>query len=73
MHGNVWEWVQDDWSDKYAREAQTDPIYAQGGSRRVCRGGSWHGGARVLRAACRNGGGPGNRRDGLGFRPARTF
>jgi sulfatase modifying factor 1 len=72
MHGNVWEWVQD-WYADYKGEAQTDPIYAQGGSPRVFRGGSWDNRARLLRAAFRDGFEPGRRYDDLGFRPARTL
>ena len=72
MHGNVWEWVQD-WYADYKSEAQTDPIYAQSGSDRVYRGGSWFNNAWCLRAACRHRYEPGYRPDNLGFRPARTL
>ena len=72
MHGNLWEWVQDVFAD-YKSEAQTDPIYAQGGSHRVCRGGSWLNYAGFLRAAYRDWDGPGYRNFFLGFRPARTL
>jgi formylglycine-generating enzyme required for sulfatase activity len=72
MHGNVWEWVQD-WYAAYKGEAQTDPIYAQSGSPRVFRGGSWYLHASFLRAACRRRNAPGFRVDHLGFRPARTL
>jgi formylglycine-generating enzyme required for sulfatase activity len=72
MHGNVWEWVQDGYADDKG-EAQTDPIYAQGGSHRVYRGGSWVILARYLRAACRDRYEPARRHHNLGFRPARTL
>jgi formylglycine-generating enzyme required for sulfatase activity len=72
MHGNVWEWVQD-WYASYSKEPQEDPIYAQGGSGRVFRGGSWGGRAGGLRAAYRRWGEPGGRSAYLGFRPARTL
>jgi formylglycine-generating enzyme required for sulfatase activity len=72
MHGNVWEWVQD-WVAEYKSEAQTDPIYAQGGSLRVFRGGSWINSAGPLRAAYRLRHEPGLRNLSLGFRPARTL
>jgi formylglycine-generating enzyme required for sulfatase activity len=72
MQGNVWEWVQD-WYASYSKEVQEDPIYAQSGSFRVGRGGSWVSVAGDLRAACRPGGGPGVRVGHLGFRPARTL
>ncbi|WLE97466.1 MAG: SUMF1/EgtB/PvdO family nonheme iron enzyme [Candidatus Electrothrix communis] len=57
MHGNVWEWCQD----------EVDP-----GGHRVFRGGSWYGGARVCRSAYRDGRGPGSRFGGLGFRCVRV-
>ena len=43
MHGNVWEWVQDEWHDNYDG-APTDGSAWDGGagSSRVGRGGSWY-------------------------------
>src|SRR5262249_449287 len=42
MHGNVWEWVEDNWHPHY-QGAPTDGSVWQGGdsSLRVQRGGSW--------------------------------
>ena len=43
MHGNVWEWVQDYYSDDYYAISPTlDPQGAESGENRVVRGGSWH-------------------------------
>jgi formylglycine-generating enzyme required for sulfatase activity len=43
MHGNIWEWVQDYYSDGYyAQSPSTDPKGPEGGSQHVVRGGSWH-------------------------------
>jgi formylglycine-generating enzyme required for sulfatase activity len=43
VHGNVWEWVQD-WYDEryYANNPSVDPKGPQSGSKHVVRGGSWH-------------------------------
>jgi formylglycine-generating enzyme required for sulfatase activity len=71
MHGNVWEWVQDWYGEKYyAASPDTDPRGPSSGSDRVDRGGSWSLSARYCRSAARYGNAPGNRGDGLGFRLA---
>ena len=45
VHGNVWEWVQDNYG-RYDAAAATDPIHGRDGpvsaSGKVVRGGSWH-------------------------------
>lgn len=56
MLGNVWEWCED----------------IEAGSLRVVRGGSWCNDAQYLRGGYRNGWGPGNRYDNVGFRLVRT-
>jgi eukaryotic-like serine/threonine-protein kinase len=80
MHGNVWEWCEDDWHDDY-EEAPTDgsawiASTSSQNSLKVLRGGSWFFNPRYCRSACRSRGGLGNRSNGLGFRvvygPART-
>jgi formylglycine-generating enzyme required for sulfatase activity len=43
VHGNVWEWVQDGYSDRaYTESPAVDPLVASTGTGRVVRGGSWH-------------------------------
>lgn len=72
MHGNVREWVQDAWVDRYngaptdgsAREGDNDVV-------RVSRGGSWNGTPQFLRSANRFRFAPGNRDYSTGFRLAR--
>ena len=42
MHGNLWEWCSDRYSDRtYTRAARTDPTGPKRGSSHVLRGGSW--------------------------------
>lgn len=58
MHGNVWEWVEDCWHERYdnAPEDGSAWLEADGGncSTRVVRGGSWGVGPRLLRSAGRS-------------------
>ncbi|MBD3268376.1 SUMF1/EgtB/PvdO family nonheme iron enzyme, partial [bacterium] len=58
MHGNVWEWCQDAWDEKYYKQSpKKDPINQskEYGASRVIRGGSWNDGAGFCRSACRFG------------------
>lgn len=41
VHGNVWEWVQDNYG-RYDTAASTDPKGPASGAGKVVRGGSWH-------------------------------
>jgi formylglycine-generating enzyme len=52
MHGNVWEWCSD-WYTESLSESQMDPTGPSRGSRRVLRGGGWLEGALGVRSACR--------------------
>ncbi|MBM4038766.1 MAG: DUF1080 domain-containing protein, partial [Planctomycetes bacterium] len=64
---NVWEWCED-WFDKYAAGAQSDPRGAPAGSARVLRGGSWGGAPWSVRTAYRYACLPGCRDGYIGFR-----
>ena len=55
IHGNVWEWVQDWYGEKYSRsDASTDPRGPSSGEFRVLRGGGWDNNAGYCRSAVRN-------------------
>jgi formylglycine-generating enzyme required for sulfatase activity len=74
MHGNVWEWVEDDYHSNY--EGGPDDGRARidepRGVSRVIRGGSWRDSARSCRSAFRYGLSPGVRDLVLGFRLVRS-
>ncbi len=76
MHGNVWEWCEDDWHDSYSN-APTDGQAWVGtpsrGSTRVDRGGGWSNDAVGCRSASRDRSAPAYRHGYLGFRLLRTY
>jgi formylglycine-generating enzyme required for sulfatase activity len=42
MHGNVWEWCQDDWHENYIDAPKDGGAWtSQSGNIKVLRGGSW--------------------------------
>jgi formylglycine-generating enzyme required for sulfatase activity len=73
MSGNVWEWVEDVYSDAaYRSHSQDNPVLMEGGSNRVNRGGSWSFEARSLRTYLRSYVYPGIANYYVGFRLVRT-
>ena len=74
MHGNVWEWVEDDWHGSYegAPDDGAPWIDELRGSRRVVRGGGFGSDAAYCRSASRNYGSPDDRIVVLGFRLSRS-
>jgi len=70
MHGNVWEWCQDEYG-KYHEGSVTNPVGPEVAESRVRRGGSWDDHGRKVRSAYRYWGEPGGRWGGMGFRLAR--
>jgi formylglycine-generating enzyme required for sulfatase activity len=73
MHGNVWEWCQDDWHNSYERAPTDGSAWTEGGdsTQRVVRGGAWDDEPTNCRSASRSG----FKRDdsrfsGIGFRVA---
>ncbi len=74
VHGNVWEWVQDQYHESYKGAPADGSVWAAGGSSaRVVRGASWDNRPRNLRAAKRNRFEPDIRSNLLGFRLAKTL
>jgi formylglycine-generating enzyme required for sulfatase activity len=83
MHGNVSEWVEDNYHLDYKGDPPADGSVWQGGdqflgallygSLRVLRGGSWSDYQDRLRSAIRSGNSPTYRNSNVGFRVARTL
>jgi len=54
MHGNVWEWVQDEWHENYNGAPSNGTAWEEGSTiDRVSRGGSWHCNTEFCRSAGR--------------------
>ena len=71
MHGNVWEWCEDDWHDNYEKaptdgRAWLEERATEGDKLR--RGGSWYSGPEYCRSAYRNYFTHAYRNDNAGFR-----
>jgi formylglycine-generating enzyme required for sulfatase activity len=73
MHGNVWEWVEDCWNDRYTGAPSDGAIWREGDcGRNVRRGGSWIEHPRFIRSAFRYSGEPENGSI-VGFRVVRSI
>ncbi len=73
MHGNLWEWCQDNWHDSYEGAPAGIEAWTNGGTEeRVLRGGSWHDPPDLCRSACRLKLMPTEGEDYTGFRVALT-
>ena len=71
MHGNIWEWCQDNWHDNYEDAPNDGRVWVSGvGSMKVVRGGSWYRLPRGCRSASRSGDFPDLTDDHYGFRVA---
>lgn len=57
MHGNVWEWIEDCWSDEYTADTPANgaPLQRPDCMGRVMRGGSWEDHPSDVRSAARVG------------------
>ncbi|MBD2145291.1 bifunctional serine/threonine-protein kinase/formylglycine-generating enzyme family protein [Sphaerospermopsis sp. FACHB-1194] len=54
MHGNVWEWCEDDWQKNYINAPIDGSALINLGEHKLLRGGSWFGDPGVCRSARRN-------------------
>ncbi|MBN2109948.1 MAG: formylglycine-generating enzyme family protein [Methanosarcinaceae archaeon] len=68
MHGNVAEWVQDEYHSNYFKAPTDGSEWTDGVGRRVFRGGSWASDEVDCRSADRDEIGPGSQMDEIGFR-----
>ena len=69
IHGNVWEWCQDIYTDILSKDSQIDPVVTSGSiGARVLRGGSWSYDPTDCLAAYRSGYAPAHRVTYGGFR-----
>ena len=73
MHGGVWEWCWDYYSEEYYSETPSiDPLGPTNGTLRVARGGSYWEPPANCRSAAREGYSPDKKDQDLGFRIARS-
>jgi formylglycine-generating enzyme required for sulfatase activity len=72
MHGNIAEWCWD-WYGNYSSRSETNPRGAEGGSRKVYRGGSWKSPAGEVRSAGRENYNPSGSNETIGFRICRSY
>ena len=55
MHGQVWEWCEDNWHENYQGAPKNGSVWLSGdNSIKVIRGGSWNSFPSICRSACRN-------------------
>jgi formylglycine-generating enzyme required for sulfatase activity len=74
MHGNVWEWVQDEWHESYNGSPSNGSAWEDGNSsNRVSRGCSWYCDIDFCRPAARFSREPDSRFANLGFRLVREL
>jgi formylglycine-generating enzyme required for sulfatase activity len=78
MHGNVWEWIEDDWHENYQGAPGDGSAWKDteaGRAERLCvlRGGSWGNDSGLCRSAFRRRSDCGLREAYTGFRVARTL
>ena len=74
MHGNVWEWCQDDYVDNYKNTPRDGKPYIDKSAKsKILRGGSWSYDSGYTRSADRYWDFPSNRSYDVGFRLLRTL
>lgn len=72
MSGNLWEWCEDDWHERYYRVPTDGSAWVDSprGDARVVRGGAWGSYNVYCRVSCREFSNQGSRDSGIGFRMA---
>ena len=71
MHGNVWEWCEDDWHDSYDNAPNDGSAWlSEEVDRKILRGGSWYYYPNFCRSAYRDNYSRENRYNNIGFRVA---
>ena len=75
MHGNVWEWCEDDWHENYINAPTDGSAWnsRSGNNTKTLRGGSWDPDAGYCRAAYRYGDSRDSRGSACGFRVVSSF
>lgn len=69
MHGNIWEWCQDEWHENYNGAPKDGSAWlVDNDNQKLLRGGSWRESPRVCRSAFRYYRPRVNRYDRVGFR-----
>lgn len=68
MHGNVWEWCEDDWHNNYINAPTDGSAWIGGSYHKLLRGGSWYPFPRGCRSASRGNSNPDYWDDYFGFR-----
>ena len=69
MHGNVWEWCEDNWHKNYDGAPKDGSAWTSlNHNTAVLRGGSWVNYPRYCRSACRDGSNRDNLNNDIGFR-----
>ncbi|MBP7865645.1 MAG: SUMF1/EgtB/PvdO family nonheme iron enzyme [Acidobacteria bacterium] len=73
VHGNVWEWCWDRYTDAYPEGSASDYYGPVEGTFRVLRGGAWDAHAFACRSAFRHSNDPASQAPSHGFRLVRTI
>jgi formylglycine-generating enzyme required for sulfatase activity len=68
VHGNVWEWVEDDFESSYQKTPKNGNSYLNNSERKSIRGGSWNNDPNSTRSANRDRDNSSYRNSDLGFR-----